>query len=95
MTLVASSDLFLPIKVGDVELEHRIVMAPLTRFRADDSHVHRDAAVEYYSQRASTPGTLIISEATLISQKASGIPNVPGIWTPEQIQGWRKVCIRR
>ncbi|KAF9517791.1 hypothetical protein BS47DRAFT_1313837 [Hydnum rufescens UP504] len=91
MTLVASSDLFLPIKIGDVELEHRIVMAPLTRFRADDSHVHREAAVEYYSQRASTPGTLIISEATLISQKAAGIPNVPGIWTPEQIQGWRKI----
>ncbi|KAF9517683.1 hypothetical protein BS47DRAFT_1326090 [Hydnum rufescens UP504] len=91
MAPLASSKLFLPITVGNVRLEHRIVMAPLTRTRADSSHVHRGIGVEYYSQRASTPGTLIISEATFISQKASGIPNPPGIWSPEQIQGWRKV----
>ncbi|KAF9516714.1 hypothetical protein BS47DRAFT_1327244 [Hydnum rufescens UP504] len=87
----ASSKLFLPITVGNVRLEHRIVMAPLTRTRADSSHAHRDIAAEHYSQRASTPGTLIISEATFISQKASGMSHVPGIWTLEQIEGWRKV----
>lgn len=62
--------LFKPLKVGNVELQHRLVMAPLTRFRADAEHnVHPDAA-EYYTQRASAPGTLIITEAVFISPKA-------------------------
>jgi hypothetical protein len=91
MTTPASSKLFLPINVGNILLKHRVVMGPLTRMRADSSHTHKDIAVEYYSQRASTPGTLIISEATLISEKAGGLSNVPGIWSREQIQAWRKV----
>lgn len=66
-------------------------MAPLTRFRADHEHVHGDLAVEYYSQRASVPGTLIVTEATLISPRASGYPNVPGIYNPAQIEAWKRV----
>lgn len=83
--------LFQPISVGNVELQHRVVMAPLTRFRADDQHVPTDLAVKYYAQRASVPGTLIISEATFIAAKAGGYDQVPGIWSEEQISAWKKV----
>ncbi|ETI19279.1 hypothetical protein G647_09111 [Cladophialophora carrionii CBS 160.54] len=86
-----SSRLFEPIKLGNLTLQHRLAMAPLTRFRADDSHVQLPFTATYYQQRASVPGTLIITEATFISAKAGGYPNVPGIYTPEQIAAWRKV----
>ena len=66
-------------------------MAPLTRYRANSAHVHTDLAVEYYSQRASVPGTLLITEATFISPRASGYPNVPGIYNADQIAAWKKV----
>lgn len=85
------SSLFDPIKVGESPLSHRIVMAPLTRFRANAEHVHGDLAVEYYSQRASTQGTLLITEATFISPRASGYTNVPGIYTAAQIAAWKRV----
>ncbi|KAL5483548.1 hypothetical protein ACEPAI_8780 [Sanghuangporus weigelae] len=83
--------LFQPIRLGNIELAHRIVLAPLGRFRADNAHVPTDLMVEYYSQRASVPGTLLISEATVISPRAGGYNNLPGIWSEEQISGWRKV----
>jgi NADPH2 dehydrogenase len=85
------SKLFQPIKVGSLELNHRIVMAPLTRFRADKEHVHGSLAVEYYAQRASTPGTLLITEATYIASQAGGMDNVPGVWSDAQIEAWKKV----
>ncbi|KAF1978458.1 FMN-linked oxidoreductase [Bimuria novae-zelandiae CBS 107.79] len=88
---MSSSRLFKPLKVGDVQLKHRISMAPLTRFRADENHVPLPMVAEYYAQRASVPGTLLISEATLISHQAGGYPNVPGIYTKEQIESWKKV----
>ena len=66
-------------------------MAPLTRERADDNHVPTSLMVEYYAQRASTPGTLIISEGTFIAAQAGGYTNVPGIYTEEQIAGWKRV----
>ncbi len=50
-----------------------------------------DASVEYYAQRASYPGTLLISDATIISQAAGGIPNVPGIYSEAQIAAWKKI----
>ncbi|KZV68715.1 FMN-linked oxidoreductase [Peniophora sp. CONT] len=83
--------LFQPIKVGTSELKHRIVLAPLTRFRANDAHEHTDLAVEYYVQRASTEGTLLITEATFIAPQAVGYANVPGIWNDAQIAAWKKV----
>ena len=85
------SKLFQPLTFGNVELRHRVVMAPLTRFRANAEHVHTDIAVEYYAQRASVPGTLIIAEATFIAPQAGGYSNVPGIWSDEQIATWKKV----
>jgi NADPH2 dehydrogenase len=66
-------------------------MAPLTRFRADDNHVPLPFVAEYYAQRASVPGTLLITEATFIAPEASGYGNVPGIWNADQIAAWKKV----
>ncbi|KAM0473685.1 hypothetical protein ACHAPX_008090 [Trichoderma viride] len=88
---MAESKLFMPLRIGNSLLDHRIVMAPLTRFRADDDHIQLPLAVEYYSQRASVPGTLIIAEATLISEAHSGFPNAPGLWTDAQIEGWKRI----
>lgn len=85
------SKLFSPIRVGDLSLKHRVVLAPLTRYRGTDTHVPGPKAAEYYSQRGSAPGTLLITEATLIAAKAGGYSNVPGIWSEEQIRGWKQV----
>ena len=81
--------LFDPIKIGDVELKNRMVMAPLTRSRAAAGFVPGPLAPLYYAQRASAG--LIISEATQIMQQGQGYFNTPGIYTPEQVAGWRKV----
>ncbi|KAM5533476.1 hypothetical protein V8D89_012813, partial [Ganoderma adspersum] len=87
-----SGKLFQPIKVGDVTLAHRVVFAPLTRLRANTRGVHGDLAAEYYAQRASVPGSLLISEATYVSRQSEGrSPNAPGIWNEEQIAGWKRV----
>lgn len=72
-----------------ITLQNHILMAPLTRCMADDELVPTDAMVEYYARRAKSG--LIISEATIIRPDGQGYPNTPGIYTPEQIQGWRKV----
>lgn len=88
----ANAKLFQPIRVGNIELKHRVVLAPLTRYRATDSHVPTDMMVDYYVQRASSPGSLLITEATFIAAKAGGYDNVPGIWSDEQVEGWKKVC---
>ena len=88
---MADSRLFQPLKVGNATLAHRIAMAPLTRFRADDNHIPTDMMVTYYEQRASVPGTLLVTEATFLSLTAGGYTNVPGIYNPEQIAAWRKV----
>ncbi|MCJ1279254.1 hypothetical protein MMC21_007078 [Puttea exsequens] len=66
-------------------------MAPLTRYRANEAHVHSPLAMEYYSQRASVPGTLLVTEATFISPRASGYDNVPGIYNADQIKAWKAV----
>lgn len=90
--MTADSALFEPIRVGDMELQHRLVMAPLTRFRADLDHVHQPVAAEYYSQRASTPGTLLITEATFVAEGGKGgYANVPGCRTDAQVAGWKRV----
>ncbi|KAH7068438.1 hypothetical protein BKA63DRAFT_114250 [Paraphoma chrysanthemicola] len=88
---MSESRLFKPLKVGNLEIQNRVAMAPLTRFRASDEHVILPMATKYYSQRASTPGTLLITEATIISPEYGGYPNVPHIYTQEQIDAWRKV----
>ncbi len=82
-------DLFSPLQVGANRLKNRIVMAPMTRSRADADRSPNSLMAEYYSQRASAG--LIIAEATQISEQAAGAINTPGIHTAQHIQGWRLV----
>ena len=85
------SALFQPLHVGAIDLQHRVVMSPLSRFRANKDHVHGELGKTYYWQRASVPGTLIVTEATLIAPRAGGYANAPGIWSDAQIAGWKPV----
>ncbi|KAJ7533631.1 hypothetical protein O6H91_13G057600 [Diphasiastrum complanatum] len=86
---VAPNALLTPYQMGQFSLSHRIVMAPLTRSRAI-GHVPQPAAALYYAQRT-TPGGLIISEATNISQTATGSVDSPGIYTEEHIEAWKPI----
>ncbi|RPD77283.1 NADH:flavin oxidoreductase/NADH oxidase [Lentinus tigrinus ALCF2SS1-7] len=93
MSDVQDSVLFQPLQVGDVKLGHRVVLAPLTRIRANNKHVHTDLGVTHYAQRGSVPGTLLVSEATYIASFAGGYsPHVPGIYTEEQTAAWKRVA---
>ena len=82
--------LFTPVRMGDLDLPNRIVMAPLTRMRAGPiDHVPTALQAEYYSQRASAG--LIVAEATAISPDGFGWADTPGLWSAEQVRGWRRV----
>ena len=83
--------LFEPLRLGHLTLNHRVVMAPLTRLRADENHVPQPMSVKYYEQRASVPGTFIISESTQVSLDAGGGGHAPGIFTNAQIQAWKRI----
>ncbi|KAJ7903086.1 FMN-linked oxidoreductase [Mycena leptocephala] len=103
----SKAKLFTPIQVGNVQLRHRVVQAPMTRLRVDPStNVIFPIVKEFYMQRASTPGTLIISEGTVIAKKAGAYAPPagpqhsdkshlhaasPGIWSDAQIAAWREV----
>ncbi|KAJ7857540.1 NADH:flavin oxidoreductase/NADH oxidase [Mycena leptocephala] len=91
---MSTPKLFQPLQVGDIQLAHRVVFAPATRYRVDDTHTPFPHVAEYYEQRASTSGSLLISEATLIAQKAGGAKNTPGIWSDDQIASWKAVTDR-
>ena len=84
------STLFDPITVGDLELPNRIIMAPLTRARAiGGARVPNALMAQYYVQRASAG--LILSEATAVSPQGVGYADTPGIWSDEQVEGWKQV----
>ena len=87
-----SSKLLEPYKLGPITLPNRLVMAPLTRNRAVAGMVPSPLAVEYYGQRASAG--LLITEASQISQQGQGYQDTPGIYSKEQVAGWRKVTER-
>src|ERR1700690_1409078 len=87
-----SETLFSPVRLGAIQLPNRIVMAPLTRMRAGTANVPTPLNAEYYAQRSSAG--LIISEGTAVSPQAQGYPNAPGIYTADQIAGWRTVTDR-
>src|SRR5579864_2448702 len=89
---MSTSRLFEPFKLGPITLPNRLVMAPLTRNRALAGMVPNPLAIEYYGQRA-TAG-LLITEATQISQQGQGYQDTPGIYSKEQIAGWRKITDR-
>ena len=76
-------------RLGDIGLANRIVMAPLTRSRANSQGVHSELAMIYYRQRAGAG--LIITEATAISKQGSGYVNIPGIWNDAQVKAWQDV----
>jgi N-ethylmaleimide reductase len=82
--------LFTPVRMGDLDLPNRIVMAPLTRMRAGSiDHVPTALQAEYYAQRASAG--LIVAEATAISADGFGYADTPGLWSADQVRGWRLV----
>ena len=81
--------LFTPLQAGDFLLPNRIVMAPLTRCRASAGRVPNRMMADYYAQRAEYG--LILSEATSICPMGVGYPDTPGIWSDEQIDGWREI----
>ena len=80
--------LFTPLPLGALTLPNRILMAPLTRCRAEDDHVPGDLIAEYYAQRASAG--LIIAEATMAMEGNSSFWREPGIYSDAQVAGWRK-----
>ena len=81
--------LFEPLQVGALELPNRVIMAPLTRCRAVEGRVPDAVNALYYSQRAGAG--LILSEATSVSPQGVGYPDTPGIWSDEQVEGWKIV----
>ncbi len=83
------TDLFSPLKLGAVEVENRVLMAPLTRCRADENHVPTDLIAEHYAQRAT--GGLLIAEATMAMEGNSAFWREPGIYSEAQVTGWKKV----
>ena len=86
---MADNALLEPFKLGPVDLANRVVMAPLTRSRADGTDTPKEMHVEYYCQRASAG--LIISEATQISKEGKGYAWTPGIYSDDQVKAWTKV----
>jgi N-ethylmaleimide reductase len=86
---VASVDLFTPGKIGSLAVPNRMIMAPMTRNRAQTNGVHSDLAVEYYTQRASAG--LILTEGTAPSASGIGYARTPALETPEQIASWKKI----
>jgi 2,4-dienoyl-CoA reductase-like NADH-dependent reductase (Old Yellow Enzyme family) len=81
--------LFDPLQLGDILLPNRIIMAPLTRQRASAGRVPNALMAEYYTQRAGAG--LIISEATSVTPMGVGYADTPGLWSAEQVAGWRQV----
>ena len=83
------ADLFTPVQLGALTLANRVLMAPLTRTRADADHVPTDLMVEHYAQRASAG--LIIAEATMAMEGNSAFWREPGIYSEAQVSGWKRV----
>jgi len=78
-----------PLRLGDLDLPNRVLMAPLTRSRSGAARIPNALNVEYYRQRAGAG--LILSEATAVTPEGVGYADTPGIWSQEQVEGWRAV----
>jgi N-ethylmaleimide reductase len=89
MEMLMTADLFNPFQLGDLLLTNRMVMAPMTRNRADANGVATPIMATYYRQRASAG--LIITESSPVSPQAIGYPFTPGLFTDAQVEGWRRV----
>jgi N-ethylmaleimide reductase len=85
-----TQELLTPLRLGALDLKNRVVMAPLTRCRCENpGYVPTEMMARYYAQRVGAG--LIISEGTIVSPQARGYPFTPGIWSAEQVAGWRLV----
>ncbi len=82
-------DLFSPLQLGPHRLPNRIVMAPMTRNRAEAGNIPSALALEHYCQRASAG--LIITEGSQVAPEGQGYPFTPGIHSAEQVSGWRRI----
>src|SRR5882672_7438395 len=83
--------LFTPVEIGPITLKHRVVMPPMSRLRAQwPSGIPSDLQLEYYSQRASDGG-LILTEATAVSTSGRGYRGAPGLYSDEQVTGWKRI----
>ena len=87
---LVDSRLFSPIQMGDFMLDHRVVMAPMTRMRAEKDMIPGKLMAEYYAQRTTTRG-LLITEATVVSPTGDGYYGAPGIFTDAQTEGWKLI----
>src|ERR1700712_5235991 len=83
-----TTNIFEPARIGSLQLKNRIAMAPMTRARNADG-IPNDSNALYYAQRSGAG--LIITEGTAISNTAKGVLYIPGLYTPEQVKGWKKV----
>jgi 2,4-dienoyl-CoA reductase-like NADH-dependent reductase (Old Yellow Enzyme family) len=83
------ASLLAPIQIGDIHLPNRVIMSPLTRLRGTPDHIPTQIIAEYYTQRASAG--LIISEGIPVVPQGVGYANVPGIWSPQQVEAWKSV----
>src|ERR1700739_1715959 len=91
MNATKTSQLFSPVELGSTRLNHRVVMAPLTRARSiQPDGIPSDLMLEYYTQRTSDGG-LIISEAAQLSLAASGWRGAPGLYSDAHVDGWKKI----
>jgi N-ethylmaleimide reductase len=91
MNGVTTPKMFTPFTLGPIPLQHRVVMAPLTRLRSEQpGNIPGPLMAQYYEQRSS-PGGLIITESAEITPEASAYEGAPGIYSEAQVAGWRKV----
>jgi 2,4-dienoyl-CoA reductase-like NADH-dependent reductase (Old Yellow Enzyme family) len=91
MTATRERKLFTPLEIGPYVLKHRVVMAPLTRNRSEQpGDIPGSLMLEYYTQRASDGG-LIVTEATSSSAAARGWFGAPGLYSDQQVEGWKKI----
>ena len=85
------TDLFKPIKVGQHTLTNKVTFAPTTRNRALNDHTPSDLELEYYDKRSKFPGSLLITEATFVSEQGGLYANVPGIWNDKHVNAWKRI----
>ena len=86
--------LFKSLKVGEHTLSNKVVYPPTTRLRALDDHTPSDLELEYYDKRSKYAGSLLITEATFVSEQAGLYSNVPGIWNEKHVKGWKEITDR-
>jgi 12-oxophytodienoic acid reductase len=87
---IETDPLHTPFKLPLHTLDHRVVLAPMTRMRASENGIPHPRTAEYYAERT-TPNSLLISEGIVIHPRGRGFPNTPGLYNDEQIQAWKPI----